>query len=167
MKLSEEVDYLKNELKSYAYLKQYVKETKAKKRYELKRLFAKIKEVEEDINHNSPKSPSLGPISTSSYSNRDKPLSLVIKLDDLKEEIVETERNYDKLIALAEQRIAYIEESLQKIDEKEEEIIGDLYFNQIGFNKVCGKYGYSRSHLYRVVEKIIKKMLKKPQKSER
>lgn len=162
MKISEEVDYMKNELKSYIFLKQYIEELKQKKKYEIRRLKLKIEEITDDINHNRPKSPSLDTISLSSFSNIDKPLALIIKLDDKKEELDKTEKEYDLSIAAAEQRTKHVEDALDKIDEKEKEIIEDLYFVRIGFNEVCEKHGYSRSHLYRIVEKIIKKMVKKP-----
>lgn len=162
MKISEEIDYLKNELKSYKYLTEQIDELCVHKTFELKKIMQRISEVEDDLNHNSPKSPSFDVASSSSSSNIDKPLALVIKLDDLKDRYKEVELDYDTKIKTAVIRVKYIEECLKAIDDKEKEILNDLYNNRIGFNEVCEKYGYSRSHLYRVVEKIIKKMVKKP-----
>lgn len=160
MKLSEQIDYLKNELKSYVYLKQLIGEMIVERDNKLARILRKKEEVEEEINHNAPKSPTFGVISTSSYSNIDKPLSLVIKRDDLNEEYKEVQREYDHQIDVAKQRIRHVEECLKNINDEERNIIIGLYFERIGYNKMCDRHHYTRDGMYKKVNKIIKKMIK-------
>lgn len=160
MRIYEEIDYFKNELKSYAHLIEKVKELKIDQKKEISKKEEKIVQIKEEINHAWIKSPLFEQISLFSKNN-DKILQLIIKEEQLKEEIKETEINYDFQIKSHLERIKFIEDALKKLDEKENKIISDLYFKKIGYNEMCEKYSYSRQHLYRLVEKIIKKMVKK------
>lgn len=161
MRISEEIDYFKNELKSYTHLAEKVKELKIEQKKEISKKEEKIAQIKEEINNAWIKSPSFEQTSLSSRPNNDKVLQLIIKEEQLKQEIKETEVNYDFQIRSHLERIKFIENSLKKINENEKRIINDLYFKKIGYNEMCEKYSYSRQHLYRIVEKIIKKMIKK------
>lgn len=164
MRISEEIDYFKNELKSYTHLIEKVKELKIEQKKEISKREEKIAEIKDKINNAWIESPKYDQVSFSSKANNDKVLNLINKEEQLKEEISELQKDYDFSIKSYLDRKDYIEKLLEQIDDEEKQIISGLYFNRAGYNVMCNKLSYTRDGMYKKVNKIIKKMIKNSKK---
>lgn len=161
MRKSIEIDYIKNELKSYNYLQQRALELRCELNDRIDDIDDQLLRVRIELNEASAKSPGYEEIQHNGSGKTDKVLALIIREQKLEEDIASINDKYQRLLKPILDRIENINHLLSVLDEDEENIISSLYFEGMGYKEACEKYSYSRKGMYKFVVKIINKMIKK------
>lgn len=164
MCIDESVEYIKNELKSYVYLKNRVIELREQLYSRIIEIDEKLEEIREELDNASAQSPGYEEIQFNGNVNADRTLNLIIKEQELNERKAIIEGQYNGEIKSCIGRIENIDMMVEALSEEDRALIVDLYFNKIGYKKACNKYFYSRQGMYKCVVNIIKKMIKNSKK---
>ncbi|MCD7809130.1 MAG: hypothetical protein LUH02_07290 [Erysipelotrichaceae bacterium] len=155
--------YLKNELENYMYMKLQIKLMEINQEKETKAKQKELEEVRFYINNAYVKSLSFDSVKSNAITKSDeRTLKLLIKEESLTSEINKIESRYNKLKEMYQTRIDILDVCLEVINnEDDRKIIEDIFFNNKSYNEVSNKHHYSVQYLYKKVDKLINKMMKK------
>ncbi len=158
MKTDDKIEYLKNELKNYNFMKKWIENDSYIFDDRIDYYKRKIKDIDVQLNAGNAKGIDYNYIQTSSVHE-----PLLTLLAEQEKYI----KRYNELIELKKKdvygfkaRVKYIEERLSKLDEDwKRNFIMDVYCYSKNIDEISYKYPYERRQLYRYKEDLIYIML--------
>lgn len=158
MKTDDKIEYLKNELKNYNFMKKWIENDSYIFDDRIDYYKRKIKDIDVQLSAGNAKGIDYNYIPTSSVHE-----PLLTLLAEQEKYI----KRYNELIELKKKdiygfkaRVKYIEERLSKLDEDwKRNFIMDVYCYSKNIDEISYKYPYERRQLYRYKEDLIYIML--------